>query len=415
MKIKEFNFRELCKNKIKKTTYLTHGFFPYPAKFIPQIPHYFIDKYTDRDSIILDPFCGCGTTLVEAKILGRGSYGVDINPFAQLLTRVKATPLDMNRLDREKIILFNRIEKFKDEPNAIDFINRDFWFLKEAQKDLTKIKCSIDLVKDDKIKDFFLVCLASIVRKSSNADPKISKPVYTKTMRSLMNRRVEPIKYFKEKVEKYTVRMNEFNNYISLLGNNDIKAEVIDKDARNIKLDSGVVSLIVTSPPFITAQEYFRTMKFEIYWTGLGDSEKINELKERMIGLEKTRNYHSNELHLLKIKRLKKLDDIIKKLYAQDKNRAFILYQYFVEMKKAFQEFKRVLSRGGYFVITIGDNIIRKIPIKTHELIVKLAEEVGFKTECVGYDVIRAHALMTKRNITGGVMNIEWIMVFKKP
>jgi hypothetical protein len=58
--------------------------------------------------------------------------------------------------------------------------------------------------------------------------------------------------------------------------------------------------------------------------------------------------------------------------------------------------------------------VIRKIPINTHELIITHAEKVGFETERVGCDTIKAHALTTKRHKTAGLIDREWAMVFKK-
>ena len=57
---------------VKDTTYLTHNFHPFPGKFIPQIPNFFINKFSEKGQCILDPFCGCGTTLVETKLTSSG-------------------------------------------------------------------------------------------------------------------------------------------------------------------------------------------------------------------------------------------------------------------------------------------------------------------------------------------------------
>ena len=83
-----------------RTSRYTHNFHPYAAKFIPQIPAYFVENYSAAGDIVLDPFCGSGTTLVEARINGRNTIGYDINPLSVLMTRVKATPLSKNESDK---------------------------------------------------------------------------------------------------------------------------------------------------------------------------------------------------------------------------------------------------------------------------------------------------------------------------
>jgi len=72
--------------KRSETNYISHGYHRYPAKFIPQIVKKIILRFTDENDIAFDPFGGCGTTLVEAKTLGRKSIGFDINPVAKLIS-----------------------------------------------------------------------------------------------------------------------------------------------------------------------------------------------------------------------------------------------------------------------------------------------------------------------------------------
>lgn len=73
------------------TKYYTHGYHPYSSKYIPQFPNRLISTFSERDDLILDPFVGSGTTLVESKVLGRNAIGVDINPLACLISRVKTS------------------------------------------------------------------------------------------------------------------------------------------------------------------------------------------------------------------------------------------------------------------------------------------------------------------------------------
>jgi DNA modification methylase len=88
----DWNFKDV------ETTYLTHCYHSYPARFIPQIPQTIIENFTCKGDVVLDPFCGCGTALVESVLRGRRAVGVDINPIACLITKVKTTPLEPSKL-----------------------------------------------------------------------------------------------------------------------------------------------------------------------------------------------------------------------------------------------------------------------------------------------------------------------------
>ena len=81
------------------TGHLTHALHPYPAKFIPQIPQALIQELSSVGDTVLDMFCGSGTTLLEALRLGRNAVGIDANPLAALISRVKTTPLAAAEFD----------------------------------------------------------------------------------------------------------------------------------------------------------------------------------------------------------------------------------------------------------------------------------------------------------------------------
>lgn len=88
-----------CFKNVRSVEQWTHGYHRYPAKFLPNIVQKLIEDFTKQDEIVADLFAGCGTTLVEAKIHGRKSIGVDINPVAALITRVKITAIEPTVLE----------------------------------------------------------------------------------------------------------------------------------------------------------------------------------------------------------------------------------------------------------------------------------------------------------------------------
>ena len=98
-----------------KTKPHTHIFHTYPAMFIPQVARRLLLTYTKKGDTICDIFCGSGTALVESRLIGRNSYGIDLNPLAIFLAKVKTTPIDPKRLSSEYIKIFDRIKNIKIE------------------------------------------------------------------------------------------------------------------------------------------------------------------------------------------------------------------------------------------------------------------------------------------------------------
>lgn len=80
-------------------TGLTHDFYRYPARFPPAFARAAIQLFTEPGELVLDPFVGGGTSLVEARVLGRPAVGVDLSPLSKFVSIVKTTPLDVRDVD----------------------------------------------------------------------------------------------------------------------------------------------------------------------------------------------------------------------------------------------------------------------------------------------------------------------------
>ena len=147
------------------TKEFTHNFHNYPAMMIPQVARRLIEKYGSKAKIIFDPYCGSGTSLVEANLKGIDALGTDLNPLARLIASAKSTILNFQTLDlylkdfNDKIFKLRfGIEKL-DSVVVPDFKNIDYWFTDEVKKQLAFIKHYIIHIKDKKKYNNFLMLL----------------------------------------------------------------------------------------------------------------------------------------------------------------------------------------------------------------------------------------------------------------
>ena len=244
----------------------THGFHKFPAKYIPEIPRWAILKFSKQDDSVLDPFCGSGTTNVEARLHNRNSYAIDVDPIALLLTKVKTTPLDEKSLHKAKNQLIRSIYS-SHKVGIPEFPNRDYWFRLDVLEDLGVITDCIRSIDDSDIKDFFFVCLSSVLKEVSNADPKFLYALaISRKMREQSGRRkIDAKKTFVRKVNELTPKMIFFSKSCS----REHFVRIIGKDARDIDLSSECIDLAMTSPPYCNAIDYPRAHQLQIYWLGL--------------------------------------------------------------------------------------------------------------------------------------------------
>lgn len=416
MRCKNFNFRSACKHLVPSTNYLTHGIHSYTAKFIPQIPRFFIEKYSKKGDTILDPFVGSGTTLLEAKITGRNSFGVDINPLARLISKVKTTPIEPKKLDQSIIELNNLLEKPLKSTYDSQFYNKEYWFHKNSIRDLKKIMTAIDKLflarKIDKNqRDFFIVCFSSIIRKSSYADPKNPKTYCSPLMREKKNKGIKshPLIYFKEAVKNNASSIKSFFHTIQ---KEKAFANLLESNnATSINLPSGKIDLIITSPPYANAQDYFRNIKLELFWLKAADKESLIELEKQQIGGENHAALYYKEKQQTGIK---EIDLIINKLFNINKKSAYIVYRYFDEMEKNIKECYRVLKKEGHYILVVGNNWVRGIEIPIHRILIKIAKKHGFLLQALGYDLIKNRKFMIKRNNKAPIIERDWVIDLKK-
>ncbi len=116
--------------KEAETTKHVHRLHPYKGKFIPQLVEYFLDDKTDnfkrevffkKGDIILDPFCGSGTALVQANELGMHAIGIDVSAFNSLISNAKITKYNINDIKRVMDSITKKLKEFTWERNNVNF------------------------------------------------------------------------------------------------------------------------------------------------------------------------------------------------------------------------------------------------------------------------------------------------------
>lgn len=388
--------------------YYTNLLHAYPAKMYREIGRSLLTSYPHKGDTVLDPFCGTGTVLMQARLYGMNAVGVDINPLAVLIAKVKATSLNARKLSRQTDAVFEAIENFDGDTALPEFPNIDFWFEKHVQEDLANILCCVRNVKNKRYRDFLSVCFSSIIRKVSNADPRISPPVKSKRMRQLMEkgRSLEVFSIFKEAVKKNQKRLERFCGDCDRSTNLRVRVG----DSRRLSLEDESIDLVITSPPYVGAQKYVRSTRLEMLWLGLAGPVALREVDHDTLGSELVR---VKEIHAEPIG-VGLADGLIEMIQEVDRERAYMVQKYFIDMKQVLSEIWRVLRGGKRLVIVIGNNTVRGNKIPSSRILAEMAQEIGFTKERELVDPIRYRGLMKKRNRTAGIVESERILIFRK-
>lgn len=357
------------------TQYLTHGLFPYPARMIPQIADRLISLYwinKDRGTgLIADVFCGSGTVLVEASLRGVPSLGIDINPFAVLLTRAKTTPVDESALAVAKEKLRSYLQRFCGAPVnecVPSFQNLYHWFKPPIVAQLSNLRRAIDQIEDDSVQRILKVAFAHAVMRCSNVDWKSSRYIRTLPKSKLEAHNPDAFVFFHGTLGDIENRLKAYS--VKKQANTEVRQE----DTRCLSISDGQIDLIITSPPYGEEQNtipYIRWSKLFLLWLGFSE-EEIRVLETRTLGGEETRLMSQNGIPS---------STFWEAVNGVPTERLREAIPFMIDYLSCLREMQRVLRPGGTACIVIGHRSIRRKLIDMGRVTRELGEAAGLKHE----------------------------------
>jgi len=387
----------------RETGYVTHGYHRYPAKFIPQVARRLIEEHSGPGDVVVDPFMGSGTTLVEALMAGRRARGLDINPAAVIASRAKTTPLPPGRLRAAVVDFEEKLRWLEDEhlgrplflalPEPLlpeDQERLDWWFPKANQRRLGVILALLEEATDTGVRDFLRCAFSHCLKTASFWLMKSSKPTRDKAKLARgAPSPARPLRRHLAKMERGNAELWRALPDASKRRSRSVR-DVRCGDARQLPWPPDSAHLVVTSPPYVTSYEYAGLHELTNLW--LAGRADLAAPREVFIGSAAARNRSDSEGNSPLARK------IVAKLRESSPAKADEARQYFLDMEDAFREMHRILRPGGKVCNVIGNTSLAGVEILNAEVHAELLEALGFEVEDVVCRVIPLKTLPQVRD-----------------
>jgi len=409
----------------------THYLFRFPAKFHPPALRCLIGRFSKPGDTILDPFCGSGTLLVEALLSGRHAIGMDVDPVAAFISRVKSTPISPQLLERESEALkqdlrrirrpsreydrltrddlsFSAIQRFRQQLGIPQLPNIEHWFRTYVVLDLARLRQAIlKAAVEPRIRDFFLACFASIIRNASNADPvPVSGLEVTAHMKRLdgKGRRIDPFELFERRIDRELRGMRELWEHAS-----DVSVHVRRSDATELtrRVAARSIDVVITSPPYNTAVDYYRRHTLEMYWLGLVEShEERLELAPKYLGRAQVRRSNAKLSCTFESEYIKRLITHAGRI-SPARERA--VTHYCSSMQRTLEHIARVLKPKGRAVFVLGNSQWNGQRVRATRLFREIAKTHFEVADVLTYSTRNRYMSYERHN--GASINREYALV----
>lgn len=419
------------------SNYGSHGWHRYIGRFPPHVVRALINHFDAKPGdVVLDPFVGSGTTLVECRLLGIKAIGIEITPLSSLISRAKSQfPTDVNYLvklvavfeefyqqrwsqflqDRDLTTL--PYEEIINRPgNSVPmFANYEKWFTKEA---LLGVSIVVEFAQsvEGYHRDFVCCALSANMRSIGNVDVDVVRAEYRKKPR--LN--VDVLKLVSRWMKRMTSDIQEMvSSHVHLIAD-PTNIEVIENDILDTDFPAHSVDFIITSPPYgVEASSYIRThllsyrtlqpiLNYDPYSTNKkiigseyadGDFSPISSLKTAHISPSYVeffeQQYESG-------------------ISAKVVSRNSMMMRFFDEMVESSRLFSKWLRPNGRIAFIVGNKRIGNTLVPTDKIIAEIFGAMGLRLDQVISQKLKTNNSNSEVPWQERTIQDEFIMLFTK-
>lgn len=356
-----------------------HKIANYPAEMVAPMQRELLQLLINENKnyhSMLDPFHGSGVTLVEGQEVGLEVFGIDINPYAHIISLAKLEKYDPKQVEQANVNILISITELKEnggwELHSFDNISK--WFRKDIIDDLSILRMSIKREPSVTIRHYYWLCFGEIVKKYSNTRTSTFK-LHIKEQEKIESMENNVIKDFEMKIEE-TYGLIGYPT----LGDFHLKCGDSNSIMKQMKNES--FDIICTSPPYGdngTTVTYGQFSTLQLLWIDENDFdydisciENYSRLDSLSLGGVLSKN---NAFYYPVI-----LSEYVAKLSPHKRKK---ILRFYADYENSFREMVRLLKVDGRMVLTVGNRKVDGIEFPFSEINKELAQHYGMKVEHV--------------------------------
>jgi len=256
-----------------------HYAVSYRASFKPELPRYFIDRFSSTGDLVLDPFSGRGTTVVQANMMGRRGWSNDVNPISRVIAGAKTNPVPLS--DIEARLQGMNFDHSRSAPGYNGF---SMFFHRKTYQEILQLQEQIGDGRDDVDRFIQMVALSRLHGHSTGffsvyTFPQISIPPESQVKINLKYGQKPEYRELAPRILKKAkaILKDPFPKHFRANGRKNLFSQA---DSRNLLgFEDELVDLTVTSPPFLDKADYIQDNWMEMWFLGVD----IDAVRKRVV------------------------------------------------------------------------------------------------------------------------------------